>query len=387
MVVPMLRSGGSLLRILVLAMALLVADIGAALAQTDSCARLAASLDALERNSDFQNTDANRNQARQLQRDLQRSESAYVRQGCNDDAKAGRKLNAQCRALANTILEGRDQLEKLNKTVDTGEAVSQQREAILQEMARFDCDNGSSARVVRQDRGNFFEQLFGKLSDTFDGEGGTREEEFNPYGNYHTVRTLCVRKSDGFYWPVSYSTLVDYVANDAEQCKTQCPDLDVDLYYYDNPGQEPEQMINQFGEAYTDLPNAFKFRTAFDQSAKCTSPQDVGSVSVAQMGDGTVTTQISLRGETFPMPRRDPRGSTAKIVEAPLLASADPNLVSVPLPRRRPTSLGGAPAPVAISPPASPTDATAERVVEFAGRRVRIVGPETPYAQLVAAGT
>lgn len=375
------------LLLLAAVMAVLAMDIATAIAQSNTCARLAQTLQTLERNANFRSSAGNKSEARNLQRNLQRLESSYVRGGCNDDAKAGRKLSPQCRALANQILDGREQLSQLNQEVDTGEAVSQQREAILQEMARFGCDGGSSAEVIRKDRGNFFEQLFGRLSGSDDGEGGIREEEFEPYGGYHTVRTLCVRKSDGFYWPVSYSTLVDYVPNDAEQCRAQCPGLDVDLYYYDNPGQEPEQMINQFGEPYKSLPNAFRFRTAFDTTAKCSPVQDMGQISVADTGDGASRALVSFRGATFPLPLRDPRGSQQKIIEAPLTADAG-NFVDVPLPRRRPAAPGETPSspPVAVASPQG-TPADAGRVVMFGGKRVRIVGPETPYAKLAEAGT
>ncbi len=39
--------------------------------------------------------------------------------------------------------------------------------------------------------------------------------------------------------------------------------------YYDNPGQEPEQMVNLQGEPYTALPTAFAYRTAYDRANSC----------------------------------------------------------------------------------------------------------------------
>src|SRR5690606_1233978 len=115
-------------------------------------------------------------QLRQAQREVQRAESAYVRQGCNDDAKAGRRLNAQCQQIARRVLDGREQVKQLESTVQTGDAVAGQREAILQEMSRFGCDGGSRDRQTRN-RGNLFEQLFDVFTDDgFDGEGGVRGE-------------------------------------------------------------------------------------------------------------------------------------------------------------------------------------------------------------------
>jgi hypothetical protein len=362
----------------------LLIDVSSAYAQADSCARLSSTLRALDRNSDFQNSQGG--ELRRLQRDVQRSESAYVRQGCNDDAKAGRRLSAECRTLAREVLRGREDVQQLSQSVDTGEAVAQQREAILQEMARFDCDGRSRVTVERESRGNLFERLFGVFTEEFDGEGGIRGEEFDPYGDYHTVRTLCVRKTDGFWWPISYSTLVDYVPNDAEQCRAQCPGLDVDLYYYDNPGQEPEQMINEYGEPYANLPTAFKFRTEFDTTSKCTSTQDQGAIQLAQLSDGSTRAMVTFRGMTFPLPVRDSRRMASNIITAPITQVADNSVyVTVPLPRPRPAAPGETPKPVVVAEPVTPEQPG--RIVQFGDKRVRVVGPDTPYAPQVAAGT
>lgn len=378
---PILR----LAALMSVALAGLLVDVTAAVAQSASCQRLEATLATLDRNSEFRNVDANTREARALQRDLQRSESTYIRNGCNDDAKAGRPLNTQCRALAREITSGRKTYEQLTRIIETGNAVAQQREAVLQEIARFGC--GSRVRVLEGEstrnrgRGNLFDQLFEALNDSFDdGAGGFRDEGWDPWGNYHTVRTLCVRKSDGFYWPISYSTLIDYVPNDADQCRSMCPTLDVDLYYYDNPGQEPEQMINMYGEPYSALPNAFRFRTEVDKDARCTPAADYGSITIAQTTEGQSRAMIEFGGATFPLPLRDPR----RQVEITQAALEVQNFVDVPLPRRRPAAPGEEPRPVPVTPAAGSQPV---QVVKFGDKRVRIVGPVTPYAQVVAAGT
>ena len=359
-------------------------DVSTAYAQSGSCNRLYATLETLERNPDFRQAEASADTLRAMERQLQRTESRYVRDGCNADAKAGRTLTPQCRALGREILSGREDLKSLSRTVETGNAIAQQREAVLQEIARFGCGGGSRARVIADEnrsRGNLFDQLFDALSDTFDGEGGLRGGEFDPWGDFHTVRSLCVRKSDGFYWPISYSTLVDYLPNDADQCAQQCPGTEVELYYHDNPGQEPEQMVNMFGEPYTALPNAFRFRTEYDKSITCKPITDYGSINlVASVDGGSSRAYIQFNGLNFPLPLRDPR-QQASVTQAPLQVA---NYVSVPLPRRRPAAPGEEPKPVPIAPVASSEPA---RIVQFGDKRVRIVGPDTPYAPSAAAGT
>ena len=121
----------------------------------------------------------------------------------------------------------------------------------------------ASASSAPQRRGNLFDQLFGAFEDNFNDDGvSTRGDEFSGYAGYETIRTVCVRKSDGYYWPISFSTLRDYAQNDLLECQAQCPNTDVDLYYYDNPGQEPQQMVNLEGAAYTSAPTAFAYRTS-----------------------------------------------------------------------------------------------------------------------------
>lgn len=382
-------------RLLLLTMAglaMLAIDISTAFAQSASCGQLQATLETLERNRAYQSSLQGADSARALQRQVQRNESAYIRNGCNDDAKAGRQLTRDCRALAREITQGREQVANFSRTMDTGNAIAQQREAILQEMSRFNCGGGSRGRVFDRNgeivagrggrqRGNLFDQLFDSLADSFDGEGGLRGDEFDGYGSYHTVRTLCVRKSDGFYWPISYSTLTDYLQNDLDACRQQCPTLDVDLYYYDNPGQEVEQMINTYGEPYTALPNAFRFRTEIDKTASCKSTTAYGTISVVGGADGSQRAMISYNGVDFPLPMRDPRGQQTQITTVALDTSM---YVSVPLPRRRPAAPGETPRPVPVAPVAT---SEPQRIVQFGDKRVRVVGPETPYAPSAATGT
>jgi hypothetical protein len=366
-----------LITVLGAALAAFVIDVSAAQAQSASCRRLEETLATLDRNRDFRNVGDTSREARSVGQQVQRMESQYIRGGCNDDARAGRQLSRECRALAREITQGREDYEQLVRSVETGNAVGEQREALLQEIARFGC--GSRSRVIQDDsrgRGNIFDQLFG---DFLGGGNDYREEEWDPWGDYHTVRTLCVRKTDGFYWPISYSTLTDYVQNDLDQCVQMCPGLDVDLYYYDNPGQEPEQMINIYGEPYTALPNAFKFRTEIDKTASCNPPIDYGSIQIADLGGGQSRAVIEFSGQTFPLPMRDPRRQ-AQVTQA---AVEQVHFVDIPLPRRRPLAPGEEPEAV----PVAPTAAQPDRVVQFGDKRVRIVGPDTPYAPSAAAGT
>jgi hypothetical protein len=180
---------------------------------------------------------------------------------------------------------------------------------------------------------------------------------------------------------VSYSTLPEYAGNDAQQCQAQCPGAEVELFYYDNPGQEPEQMVSLSGAPYSSLPNAFRYRKEYDATATCKAPISYGSINIADNGAGQSRAVIQFGDLSFPLPIRDPRRPSS-VTTAPPVEVA--NYVAIPLPRRRPPAPGDAPLPVPVEPVAAVPE---ERIVKFGDKSVRIVGPDTPYAPTAPAGT
>lgn len=366
-----------------------VLDVNDAYAQSASCRQLQRQLQSLDRNSDFRQGGSNSQAAKRAAAQVQQDESAYVRTGCNDLAKRGEQLPRECRNLARRILDGRAEVERLNSSVSTAMAVSQQREAILQEIARFGCNSGSSANVTNEQRPRrktLFEELFGGYTEDeqTQGDGEFIEDGFGGYGAYGTIRTVCVRKSDGYFWPVSYSTIQDYVNYDAQQCSASCPGTPVELFYYNNPGQEPEDMVSVTGEAYATQSYAFAYRKQFDSAARCQVAQTNGSISVVTSESGQSTAMITYNGETFPMPRRDPR-ATAVVKTVPVQQVAAAQALDIPLPRPRPRQAGEVGPLQSVA--AKPTAPSIDRTVVIGGKTVRIVGPDTPYARLGAAAT
>lgn len=367
--------------LLVLAMIIMALDVELAHAQAARCAQLQNNLAQFDNNSDFRQMGGNSNAARQLQRQVQQAESRYIRDGCNDDARAGRPLSRACQLIARDVLDLRDQYARVSQAVETANAVAQQREAILQEMARFGCNTGSSATFT-QERQNVFDRIFGTTTENdFTNGDFVDGGDYWGYQGYNTVRTVCVRLSDGYFWPISYSTLPEYVGNDAMTCQQMCPSTAVDLYYYSNPGEEPEQMRNMSGSPYTALPTAFAYRNAFDKSASCeVAPVADGTVTLANAADGSTRAMLDISGLRIPMPLRDPRGLTP-VQAAPIEAVETVALVDVPLPRPRPAG----PGEIARTPTA-PVEPEL-RIVQFGDKAVRVVGPDTPYAQAGQAGT
>jgi len=368
-------------------------DASTALAQSAQCSQLAAQLQQLERNGDFRNADRSSNDIRSLQATMQDAQSAYNRGGCMSAQQQGFPQTPECRSYAQQYFSAQRQLKRVQQSAANGDDVAQQREEVLQQIARFGC-NQTNSRVQFSDEDhnpqprhrNFLEELFGGGNNTDYGDSDTdnsgqtngQDQVEDPYANAYnpagnTIRTVCVRMSDGYYWPISYSTVRDYIPQDTQACEAQCPNQQVALYYYDNPGQEPEQMVNANGEAYTTLPNAFAYRKNFDLSNTCKPQEATAQASVQVDGSGRQT--ITYNGETVPLPIPDPRAATATS-PAKIVASVD-----IPLPRPRPNPAALKAAAASPTPPtAEPVVSAQSRLVKVGDKLVRVVGPDTPYA-------
>lgn len=363
-----------------LALTIAIADGHAALAQSDNCAQLAATLRSLDRNRDFRNLESSIAQARRIAAELQDLESLFVRGGCQSQYNSGARLSRECRTVARRITSGRTDYNRLAARIETGQAVQQQRELALQQVARFGCRStpSSSARVtsnIRQNRsplGNLFDRLFGREGDIID-DGYDFGYEFQS-----TLRTVCVRTCDGYYWPVSFSTVPEYLGEDASRCEAQCPGAEVELYYYRNPGEDAENMVNLDGTPYTALENAFAYRREFNKACSCKQQIDYGSITLAgnDADGGQSRAVIEFQDVTFPLPMRDPRRRVETTVA---------EVISVPLPRRRPVRPGEARLFPQVTAPVA--QATHVRSFQQGDRTVRIVGPDTPYARSAAEGT
>ena len=93
-------------------------------------------------------------------------------------------------------------------------------------------------------------------------------------------RTLCVRVSDGYYWPVSFATSRDQFLKDQRVCKRSCAEA-VKLYVYRNPNGRPEDMVDLKGQPYNKLENAWRYREEYVAERKC-SPHPWEEASLAK---------------------------------------------------------------------------------------------------------
>lgn len=84
-----------------------------------------------------------------------------------------------------------------------------------------------------------------------------------------TVGTACVRRCDGYYFPVSYSTRRSQLDTDAARCEQACPMAETLLMFHNGQGLVPELLRSAEGEHYTELPTAFRYRTELDPACAC----------------------------------------------------------------------------------------------------------------------
>lgn len=175
----------------------------------------------------------------------------------------------RCLKIHNRIEDARRQLARLEeqKAATSRGGESRRREDLIDALASYGCSQP-------QQRANRGRGLFGWLTDDGDyfdrPRRGLSTSKIEPYATY---RTLCVRTCDGYYFPVSFSTLPSKFASDAAQCTERCA-APAELFVYRNPGEEPEQMVSSDGQrAYNDTPNAWKYRKQFVKGCSCKSAE------------------------------------------------------------------------------------------------------------------
>jgi hypothetical protein len=139
------------------------------------------------------------------------------------------------------------------------------RDEIVRELARNNCGNNyvQEARRTERDSGSSFWQ---------DEDEGSFSNRWTPFGGAHsgaTYRTVCVRLCDGYYFPVSFSTLPSHFEQDAEACQSRCA-APAELYYYQNPGEGMDQSLAfRSQEPYTSLKTAFRYRKELIKGCSC----------------------------------------------------------------------------------------------------------------------
>lgn len=204
---------------------------------------------------------------RQNEQDLRKAQTKLDRADCYEWFLFTKQLRStrECRALANDVEEvkrRRAELEAERQDIQASGGRSIQDE-IVRELARNNCGSSYTQEARRREGPS----SFGIWQDESSGGGGMG----NSYSSvpFATYRTVCVRLCDGYYFPISFSTLPNHFQRDAEVCQSKCA-APAQLYYYQNPGGAVEDMqAFDTNDKYTKLRTAFMYRREYVQGCSC----------------------------------------------------------------------------------------------------------------------
>lgn len=104
-------------------------------------------------------------------------------------------------------------------------------------------------------------------------------------------RTLCVRKCDGYYFPISFSTTRENFKRDTVACQRMCGGTEVELFMHKVPDEESEDMVTENGEPYKAMSYAFAYRRegiAADSSCRCQAVQGVTILNTGEAGSSGI---------------------------------------------------------------------------------------------------
>jgi len=248
------------------------------------------------------------------QSELDRMVEQSRRQGCESTGfflfGGGNASSQQCVDLTRQIARMRGNLDRINVDLqrlrggdsDRGE----QRRSVMLALAQNNC--GPQYRTAARAPGGFFDQLFGR-GDANEPSGDLA----NPMVQGGTVRTICVRTCDGFYFPISYATNASRFREDEKTCQRMCPASEVMLFSYPTEGGDVAQATSINGAPYSGLPNAFKYRQQFDATCSCKKPGQswadaVGKDEAVEPGDVVVTEDRAKQLSAPPAQKGQPKG-------------------------------------------------------------------------------
>jgi hypothetical protein len=154
---------------------------------------------------------------------------------------------------------------------------------------------GAASAAHAQD---FFSALFGGMNDdrsppasvslpyATDGYGGMHRERrprsvsMNAGGGGGGRQAYCVRTCDGRYFPLSTGDNQSRAAS----CNNFCPSSETKVVY----GASIDQATTDGGKPYSELPNAYKYRTELVSGCTCNGKDQTGLAPVKLENDPTL---------------------------------------------------------------------------------------------------
>ena len=274
--------------VLVLAAFLTTVLLSPAEARSPTCNRLERQLASLD-NSSGGTSSRYKAAIRSQNAQISKVRKTMRSRGCKGTKRLFQKeAHSSCRGLRSTLQKMKRNLKSLNrkaKGLSGGSGTVKRTKRRLQRAIKRHRCHEDTQRQAKLNRSTLVEQIFGQSAakkrrqQAQEGRRALRKENHKKkrivsteerLKNYNTVRTICVRRCDGYYFPVSFSTKRGSMVEDAEACTNLCPGTEMELFYHKAVKETTEQMISTVdGQPYTSLPNAFAYRERYDASCTC----------------------------------------------------------------------------------------------------------------------
>jgi hypothetical protein len=247
-----------------------------------------------------------RQELREAEKSFQTATAKAERGRCyEENFFFGRSLRRtpECVKLDRDVQRARREYKLLSERIDrisrSGAGESRQDDLIA-ELARYGCGEDYQ-RQYEARRPSFF-SFFDERGTSFrEPESQRRAPSDLPFATY---RTMCVRQCDGYYFPVSFSTLPSQFSADEAQCADRCA-APSELFVYRNPGEDVEQMVSLAGKPYSELDTAWLYRTKFIKGCSC----DAAEYSMEQIAEAKQEMESARSGS--PDAAREGQGDAA----------------------------------------------------------------------------
>jgi hypothetical protein len=266
---------------------------------------------------------------RQLERVVDQTQ-AQLDRGCYEYFLFTKSLRntPQCKQLYRQVDSSKRRLSDLDAQRQdiVGSSGRSYQNDIIRELARNNCGSNYTAMAHRSG---------GDMGGMWEDEESSGGNTWNPRAanGAQTYRTLCVRMCDGFYFPVSFSTLPSHFDQDADVCSSRCA-APAELFYYPNPGGSVDQSVAlKTQEPYTKLKSAFRYRKEYVNGCSCKAAEYVAPPGEAEKKAEANPAARGKRADAFS--------------PSPALTTGSTSVQSEPLPEAQP-----APAPSQPSPSA-----------------------------------
>jgi Protein of unknown function (DUF2865) len=240
---------------------------------------------------------------------------SIILRGASGGASSCKRVDAALRSMNANMSKLRAQHARLSG----GGGGGSKRAALLARYKRFGCDGSDTVRVAREKPSdNGIAAILGdtkkKKNGKASGEARNIEKPRIPGLDFvgDTYRTLCVRKCDGYYFPISFSTTRENLKRDTVACESMCPGTEVEVFMHKVPEEESEDMVSVKGEPYKGMTYAFAYRKdglSRDPSCACKPISGLvaeGGTAPKAMSTPADAIAASVPGDSVPLPTARP---------------------------------------------------------------------------------